>query len=278
MLHPDTAPPELEVTHLSPGLSMGSLGPVCIALWAGKPTPELFEIQRAGLAVAVTQRRGEALFLCVITTTSDPPDETERQAPARMITGARRRSRGLRVRDRGHGVPRRGHAHRPQRHQHARPLTGQAALLRLRRARLRLARKARPTRRDQRPRVASRARSRSRRGSASLGTLHFAIDGAYDPLVEGDEDGLADSNQPAIGSIEVEDREHDAGDQRAERDVTDDHSPASDTESVAEGSRGEEGRDDHEEQDARRDTRGLARRAAAPRGRSSRSTPRRGAP
>jgi hypothetical protein len=65
---------------------MGSLGPVCLALWAGKPTPELFEVQRAGLAVAVTQRRGEALFLCVITATADPPDETERQASARMIT------------------------------------------------------------------------------------------------------------------------------------------------------------------------------------------------
>jgi hypothetical protein len=82
----DAAFPELEVTYSSPGLLMGALGPVCLALWKGKPTPELFEVQRAGLAAAVAQRRGEALFLCVITTTSDPPDERERHASARMIT------------------------------------------------------------------------------------------------------------------------------------------------------------------------------------------------
>jgi hypothetical protein len=86
MLPSDAAPPELELTHLSPGLLMGSLGPLCLALWVGKPTPELFEVQRAGLAVAVAKRRGEALFLCVITSTADPPDETERKESARMIT------------------------------------------------------------------------------------------------------------------------------------------------------------------------------------------------
>jgi hypothetical protein len=87
MPHSDTPPPELEVTHLSPGgLLMGSIGRVCLALWKGKPTPELFEIQRATLAVAVANRPGEVLFLCVITSTSDPPDEAERKASATMVT------------------------------------------------------------------------------------------------------------------------------------------------------------------------------------------------
>jgi hypothetical protein len=65
---------------------MGKVERVCLALWKGKPTPELFEAQRSGLAVAVAERPGHALFLCVITTTSDPPEENERHASAKMIS------------------------------------------------------------------------------------------------------------------------------------------------------------------------------------------------
>jgi hypothetical protein len=82
----DKPPPELEVTHLSPGLLMGKIERVCLAIWKGKPTPELFEVQRASLAAAVAERPGRALFLCVITTNSDPPEENERHASAKMIS------------------------------------------------------------------------------------------------------------------------------------------------------------------------------------------------
>ncbi len=82
----DKPAPEVVVTHLSPGLLMGKFERVCLAVWKGKPTPDLFEVQRAGLAAAVAERPGQAIFLCVIAASADPPEDKERQASAKMIS------------------------------------------------------------------------------------------------------------------------------------------------------------------------------------------------
>ncbi len=78
--------PALDVTHLSEGLLMASIGTVCLALWRTKPTPRLFELQREHLAAAVDRNPRRQLFLCVVEHKSPPPDEDIRQASSDMIT------------------------------------------------------------------------------------------------------------------------------------------------------------------------------------------------
>jgi hypothetical protein len=85
-MHAAAEAPELRVTNVCSGLLMATIGPLTLAFWTRKPTPERFEIQRASLAADVARRPGEALFLCVITEPVDPPDEAERLASARMIS------------------------------------------------------------------------------------------------------------------------------------------------------------------------------------------------
>jgi len=76
----------LRVTHDADGLLMGMIGPVCLALWQAKPTPERFAVQRAHLHAAVKRDPGKVVFLCVVSTKADPPDEAERRGSAEMIT------------------------------------------------------------------------------------------------------------------------------------------------------------------------------------------------
>jgi len=83
----DPQPPvTLRVTHNADGLLMGMLGPICLALWQSKPTPERFAIQRAQLHAAIAREPGKLTFLCVVTPEAEPPDEAERKASAEMIT------------------------------------------------------------------------------------------------------------------------------------------------------------------------------------------------
>ncbi|RYZ04606.1 MAG: hypothetical protein EOO73_23505 [Myxococcales bacterium] len=81
----------LHVTHRARGLLLGTFGDVFFAAWSTKPVPELFELQRSGLASAVHASPGRALFLCVVSPHADPPDQAERDASSRMIAshGAR---------------------------------------------------------------------------------------------------------------------------------------------------------------------------------------------
>ncbi len=81
-----SAPPiELQVLHNADGLLMGMIGPVCLALWRAKPTPERFEVQRAHLHAQVARAPGEVAFLCVVEPHAEPPEEAERRASATMI-------------------------------------------------------------------------------------------------------------------------------------------------------------------------------------------------
>lgn len=76
----------LQVTHNTDGLLMAMIGPVCLALWQTKPTPERFAIQRAHLYAAVKRDPGNVVFLCVVSTKAEPPEEAERRGSAEMIT------------------------------------------------------------------------------------------------------------------------------------------------------------------------------------------------
>lgn len=76
----------LRVTHNADGLLMGMVGPICLALWQAKPTPERFAIQRTQLHAAVAREPGQIAFLCVVSAHADAPEDAERKASADMIT------------------------------------------------------------------------------------------------------------------------------------------------------------------------------------------------
>lgn len=77
----------LRIIHRDPGLLLGVFGPVFLSVWRTKPTPPLFELQRVNLAAAVQQNPGRQLFMCVVAASADAPEQAERDASARMISG-----------------------------------------------------------------------------------------------------------------------------------------------------------------------------------------------
>jgi hypothetical protein len=79
-------PAALRVTHNQDGLLMGMVGPICLALWWAKPTPERFAIQRTQLHAAVAREPGKLTFSCVVSPQAEPPEDAERKASADMIT------------------------------------------------------------------------------------------------------------------------------------------------------------------------------------------------
>lgn len=79
-------PWRLSVTYVFDGLLVGSIGPVSLAIWRSKPTPELFEIQRRELNAAVLRNPGKVAFLCVVEPSADAPEQEVRDASAAMIT------------------------------------------------------------------------------------------------------------------------------------------------------------------------------------------------
>jgi len=64
---------------------MASFEHLCIAVWDVKPTRPLFEIQKAHLAAVVAREPGHALFICVVSTSADPPEQEIRDASAKMV-------------------------------------------------------------------------------------------------------------------------------------------------------------------------------------------------
>ena len=84
----------LLITHRSDELVMASFGVVCVALWNSKPTRVLFEHQRAALATCVIRYPGRALFLCAVSSKSDPPDQELRDASVKMLLAHERRLAG----------------------------------------------------------------------------------------------------------------------------------------------------------------------------------------
>jgi hypothetical protein len=81
----ETKAPEWDVGHCASGLFVGSVGPVCLALWQTKPTRELVAIQRAHLARAVGKDPRHVAFVCAVAASAHAPDEAERVASSQMI-------------------------------------------------------------------------------------------------------------------------------------------------------------------------------------------------
>jgi hypothetical protein len=84
----------LQITHRSDDLITASFGHVCVVVWNGKPTRPLFEHQRAALATCVLRYPGRALFLCVVSSKADAPEQDVRDASVKMITGHERKLAG----------------------------------------------------------------------------------------------------------------------------------------------------------------------------------------
>ena len=76
----------LSIKSAHDGLVVGTIGPVCLAIWRTKPTAELFELQRRELAAAVASDPGKIAFFCVVEPTADAPEQAIRDASAAMIS------------------------------------------------------------------------------------------------------------------------------------------------------------------------------------------------
>jgi hypothetical protein len=80
------SPFALRITHAADGLVMAMIGPICLALWQLKPTPERFAVQRSHLQAAIARDPGKVAFLCVVSPKAEPPEDDERKASADMIS------------------------------------------------------------------------------------------------------------------------------------------------------------------------------------------------
>jgi hypothetical protein len=73
------------ILHCGDGLAMAQIGHVCVAVWRSKSVWSRFEIQKAALDECVKRRPGHTAFVCIVESTSEPPDEDVRKASSRMI-------------------------------------------------------------------------------------------------------------------------------------------------------------------------------------------------
>ncbi len=71
-----------------------SLRNVCVVVWNSKPTRALFEHQREALAMSVLRHPGRALFLCIVSSKADPPEQDVRDASVKMLLGHERKLAG----------------------------------------------------------------------------------------------------------------------------------------------------------------------------------------
>jgi hypothetical protein len=84
----------LQVTYRGSGLVVGHFGHVCVAIWTTKPTRALFDWQRMALADSVQRHPGSALFMCVVSSKADAPDQDVREASTKMIASHEQRLAG----------------------------------------------------------------------------------------------------------------------------------------------------------------------------------------
>jgi hypothetical protein len=66
-------------------LGIAQVGPVCLVVWHGPVTRQLFDRQRAALEASATQYEGRAGLVCVVGSNSPPPNATLRQASLDMV-------------------------------------------------------------------------------------------------------------------------------------------------------------------------------------------------
>jgi hypothetical protein len=83
-----------QISYRGEGLVVGHFGHVCVAIWNTKPTRALFDWQRMALADSVQRNPGSALFLCVVSSKADPPDQDVRDASTKMIMSHEQRLAG----------------------------------------------------------------------------------------------------------------------------------------------------------------------------------------
>lgn len=84
----DDAPstqPKAHVRHLGPGLVVGELGPVCVAIWRDEVDAERFEKQADAVADLTRRFAGKSAFICIVEPTCAPPDEVLRKRSIKLI-------------------------------------------------------------------------------------------------------------------------------------------------------------------------------------------------
>lgn len=84
-------------------LIVAETGPLCVTVWRGSATAKPFEWQRAGLAETIQRHPRGAAFLCLVETSSKPPEDDLRKASAQMIVSHGDRLKGTAVVIEGEG-------------------------------------------------------------------------------------------------------------------------------------------------------------------------------
>lgn len=73
------------VRHLGPGLVVGELGPVCVAIWRDEVDAERFEKQANAVADITRRFAGKSAFICIVEATCAPPDDVLRKRSIKLI-------------------------------------------------------------------------------------------------------------------------------------------------------------------------------------------------
>jgi hypothetical protein len=96
-------PNVVRVIRCDETLIVAETGPLCVTVWRGSATAKPFEWQRVGLSEVVGRHPRGAAFLCVVETTSKPPEDDLRNASAKMIVNLGDRLKGTAVVIEGEG-------------------------------------------------------------------------------------------------------------------------------------------------------------------------------
>jgi hypothetical protein len=96
-------PQIVRVIRCDETLIVAEAGPLCVTIWRGPAAPKPFEWQRAGLSEVVGRHPRGAAFLCVVETSSKPPDDDLRKATAQMFLNLGDRLKGTAVVIEGEG-------------------------------------------------------------------------------------------------------------------------------------------------------------------------------
>jgi hypothetical protein len=75
----------VRVFHCEQAIVVAAVGHLCVVIWRGAVTKYPFDKQRSGLAQIVAQYPNDAGFLCVVESSTKPPDDELRRESTRML-------------------------------------------------------------------------------------------------------------------------------------------------------------------------------------------------
>ncbi len=78
-------PPHVRVLHKSDVLAVAEVNKVCVIYWRKQPNRATFAIQKHCLDSVVKEHRSGVGVICIVESSSDPPEEDLRSASSQMV-------------------------------------------------------------------------------------------------------------------------------------------------------------------------------------------------